>query len=185
MQNVTCTELIRTRCTRRTRKGANRSLKLPAIPLSAARSDLAAQRKAAGNSLNRLKKRQDLENPSATSRARRSRSSALHVRHAVCIRDYRYQESHMYKETNFELISTGEAASEGTSADDGFALRPSGAFACAAPIVEHLTSEGTAEVTRGDSEQERSTSGLESLPGGRSGSGTESGRGSRSPARST
>jgi hypothetical protein len=68
----------------------------------------------------------------------------------------------MYKETNFELISTGETATESTSAEDGGL--PLGPLAYAAPSDEHPTSDGTAEVTRGDSATERSTCGLGSPP---------------------
>lgn len=54
----------------------------------------------------------------------------------------------MYKETNFELISPGEGVSELSNAEEGgFPLRPLGPFAEDAPIVEHPSSEETAEVT--------------------------------------
>ena len=73
--------------------------------------------------------------------------SDVPVRHAVCIDTAETRSPSMYKETNFELISPGESAIERSSAEEGgFPLRPLGPFAEDAPIVEHPSSEETAEV---------------------------------------
>ena len=54
----------------------------------------------------------------------------------------------MYKETNFELISTGETSIDRTSAKDaGCAFRPCGPLDSPASIVEHPTSDVTRDVS--------------------------------------
>lgn len=80
------TELIRTRCTRRTGNGARRSHDPPCLPLSVGRNVHADQHKFAGFSVLPARNGLILENSSPGCRARRRPSSAIPVRHALCIR---------------------------------------------------------------------------------------------------